>query len=71
MVTLMIVDDEAIVRRGLRTTIDWNSIGVQVVAEATNGSEGPGRRENPPSGHHTQRCRDAPDGWDYLLPQGS
>lgn len=34
---LMIVDDEPIVRSRLRETIDWESIGCEVVAEADNG----------------------------------
>ena len=39
MLKLMIVDDEYLVRVGLRETIDWASIGFEVVAEATNGKE--------------------------------
>lgn len=39
MLKLMIVDDEYLVRVGLRETIDWASIGFEVVAEATNGRE--------------------------------
>lgn len=35
----MIVDDEFLVRLGLKTTIDWNSFGYTIVAEAANGKE--------------------------------
>lgn len=37
MMKLMIVDDELIVRSRLRETIDWASIGCEVVAEAADG----------------------------------
>jgi len=39
MHTLMVVDDEYNIRRGLVTAVDWASIGVQVVAEARDGQE--------------------------------
>lgn len=40
MHTLMVVDDEYNIRRGLVTSVPWSSIGVQVVAEARDGREG-------------------------------
>lgn len=39
MLKLMIVDDEAIIRKGLRYYIDWDAYGIQVVAEASNGQQ--------------------------------
>lgn len=39
MHTLMVVDDEYNIRRGLVTAVDWASIGVMVVAEARDGQE--------------------------------
>lgn len=36
---ILIVDDEFLVRLGLKTTIDWNAHGYQVVGEAANGNE--------------------------------
>ena len=39
MLKLMIVDDEYLVRLGLSQTIDWASLGFELVAEATNGKE--------------------------------
>jgi len=39
MIKLMLVDDEPIVREGIRKTIDWQACGVTVVAEAQNGRE--------------------------------
>jgi len=39
MYRLMIVDDDEIIREGLVKNIDWNENGIQVVAEAKNGTE--------------------------------
>lgn len=39
MYRIMIVDDEILVRVGLKSTIDWNSIGFEIVAEASNGEQ--------------------------------
>lgn len=40
MIPVMIVDDEFIVRVGMRSMVDWNKYGYEVVAEASNGQEG-------------------------------
>ncbi|MGB8450775.1 MAG: response regulator [Anaerocolumna sp.] len=40
MYKVMIVDDEVLVRVGLKTTIDWEAIGFTIVAEAANGEQG-------------------------------
>jgi len=40
MVKVLIVDDELLVRVGIRSTVNWNKIGITVVAEAENGEEG-------------------------------
>ncbi len=37
---LLIVDDDYLVREGLRVTIDWQSIGLEVVGTAENGAIG-------------------------------
>lgn len=37
---VLVIDDEAIVRRGIVLETNWNSIGCMVVAEASNGEEG-------------------------------
>ncbi len=37
---LLIVDDDYLVREGLRVAIDWQSIGIEVAAVAENGEEG-------------------------------
>ncbi len=37
---LLIVDDDYLVREGLRMAIDWQSVGVEVVGTAENGGEG-------------------------------
>lgn len=39
MFKLLIVDDEPLIREGLRKSIDWNSLGFTVVGEAADGSE--------------------------------
>ncbi|WP_110945139.1 response regulator transcription factor [Paenibacillus phocaensis] len=38
-VKMLIVDDEAVICEGLRYTIDWTKLGVQVVGEAYDGRE--------------------------------
>lgn len=40
MYKVLIVDDETIIRRGLKNIIDWKSLGCVVCGEAANGEEG-------------------------------
>lgn len=40
MYKVLIVDDEVLVRIGLKNTIDWEEIGFTVVGEASNGEQG-------------------------------
>ncbi len=40
MYKVLIVDDEVLVRVGLKSTIDWESIGFSIVGEASNGEKG-------------------------------
>lgn len=40
MYKVLIVDDEHLVRYGIKAMIDWESIGFQVVGEASNGKDG-------------------------------
>jgi two-component system response regulator YesN len=40
MYKVLIVDDEVLVRVGLKTTIDWESIGFTIISEASNGEQG-------------------------------
>lgn len=40
MYKLLILDDEYLVRRGLIQTIDWESMNIEIVGEATNGQMG-------------------------------
>lgn len=40
MIKLLIVDDESIIRKGIRYYIDWASNGIEVVGEASNGEIG-------------------------------
>ena len=39
MIKVMIVDDNKLIRQSIIMTINWNSIGCDVVCEAANGSE--------------------------------
>jgi len=39
MIRTLIVDDEYLVRMGLRVTMDWEALGYVIVGEATNGLE--------------------------------
>ena len=39
MIKLMIVDDEASIRRGLKHYIDWNAWDIELAAEASDGAE--------------------------------
>lgn len=40
MYKLLIVEDEPLVRLGLRTTINWEKLNIEIVGEAKNGVEG-------------------------------
>lgn len=40
MYKLLIVDDEYLVREGLKETVDWASLGIQVIGTAENGQSG-------------------------------
>ena len=37
---LVIVDDEYLVRLGIRETIDWAANGIEVIGDASNGKQG-------------------------------
>lgn len=37
---VLIIDDEEMIREGLRTAIDWKSLGCKIVGEAEDGDEG-------------------------------
>lgn len=39
MLKLMIVDDEAVIRSGIASVVDWMSLGIEVVGEAANGRD--------------------------------
>lgn len=40
MFKILVVDDEVLVRKGIVMETDWNALGCEVVAEASNGIEG-------------------------------
>ena len=40
MLKILIVDDEEVVRQGIRLGVDWDGLGCTVVGEAANGEEG-------------------------------
>ena len=37
---LIIIDDEILVIRGLKETVDWNALNIEIVAECNNGAKG-------------------------------
>ena len=39
LIRTLIVDDEYLIRHAIRSLIDWNSLGFQIVAEASDGLE--------------------------------
>ncbi|MBP2002228.1 two-component system response regulator YesN [Paenibacillus shirakamiensis] len=49
MYTLLIVEDETLIRKGLMQYFDWNALGFHTIYEAENGSEGVeiARKERP------------------------
>ncbi|MCY9512610.1 response regulator transcription factor [Paenibacillus apiarius] len=38
-IKVLIADDEVIIRKGIRTSIDWEPLGIEIVGEARNGQE--------------------------------
>lgn len=39
MLKLMLVDDEPVIRKGIRTSIEWDKYDVEIAGEATNGKD--------------------------------
>lgn len=39
MNTVLIVDDELIIRQGLKCIIEWNELGFEIIGEASNGKD--------------------------------
>lgn len=39
MNTVLIVDDELIIRQGLKCIIEWNEFGFEIIGEASNGKD--------------------------------
>jgi two-component system response regulator YesN len=37
---ILLIDDEVMIRTGIRTSIDWESFGMTIIGEASNGEEG-------------------------------
>lgn len=40
MIRVMIIDDEEIIREGLKTTVDWEELGCEIAGEAEDGESG-------------------------------
>jgi two-component system response regulator YesN len=40
MIKMIVVDDEYLVRRGIRETIDWAKYNIEIIGEADNGKRG-------------------------------
>lgn len=67
MIKVLLVEDEAIIRKALLYTIDWLSLGCTVVAEAATGEEGLKRiREHAPDIVITDICMADMSGLDML-----
>lgn len=43
MIKMMVVDDEPVIREGIVTVVDWQSLGIEVVGTAGNGRDGMAR----------------------------
>ena len=39
MYRVIIADDEPVIRRGLRETIEWDALGLEIAGEAADGTE--------------------------------
>ena len=39
MYRVIIADDEPVIRRGLRETIEWDALGLEIAGEASDGTE--------------------------------
>lgn len=39
MLKTIIIDDEALIREGLRTSIEWNNLGYEIIGEAADGEQ--------------------------------
>ena len=67
MYRVLIVDDEAAVRRGLKNTIDWNYLGFELVGEADDGTVALDMTETlKPDVIITDICMPIMDGIEYL-----
>lgn len=40
MLTMLLIDDEYLVRKGIRETIDWSEYGIEIIGEASDGEDG-------------------------------
>ena len=40
MIRVVLVDDETLVKVGLKSIADWEKLGFEIVAEGSNGEEG-------------------------------
>lgn len=40
MIKILLIDDEVMIRTGIRTSIEWESYGMTITGEASNGEEG-------------------------------
>lgn len=67
MLKVMLVEDEILVRVGIKSIIDWESFGYTVISEATNGAEALGKiKENAPDIVLTDLVMDEMDGFELI-----
>lgn len=63
MHTVLIVDDEPIVREGLAYIIDWQAAGFEIIASASDGLEGIEMIKKTPTRCRTNGRSNARDEW--------
>lgn len=63
IINVLIVDDEQIVREGLRYIIDWNTLGFCICGEAANGEDALENDPPVPPGTGSSRYPDVRNAW--------
>ena len=71
MIRVLIVDDEYIMRQGLKYMIHWEQEGYEIVGEATNGNEALRLTEELKPHNYHQRYCDVCDGWSCIYGDGA
>ena len=43
-ISIAIIDDESLVRLGIKSSVEWENYGYEIIGEADNGQNGTGNR---------------------------